>query len=173
MISLNDFYDEEYYDGGKGYHRYSDSNSFAFLAARINEIMQPKSVLDIGCAKGFLVKAFRSMDIPAYGIDISHYALEEAPKEVKKYLKHYDITSGFEITIPKVDLIVSIDTLEHIPEEKLDRVKDFMLAHSQRQFLRVGTLATPDWQHDASHITMKTIDWWQEWLPTAEWEESL
>ena len=35
-------------------------------------------VLDYGCAKGFLVRALRLLDIDAYGCDISEYAINNA-----------------------------------------------------------------------------------------------
>ncbi|MBI4440376.1 class I SAM-dependent methyltransferase [Candidatus Woesearchaeota archaeon] len=44
------------------------------------------SLLDIGCAKGFLVGELRKLGIKAYGIDSSAYAIKNAGISVKKYL---------------------------------------------------------------------------------------
>lgn len=168
-----DYYDKDYFDGGKGYHTYNDDQRFDFTADTIIRLMNPKSVLEIGCAKGYLVKALRERGVPAWGIDISDYAISQAPEEVADYLFQYDITSGKEVQFPKVDLIFSEDTFEHIPEDKLETVKFFMLNTADRYFIKVGTLRTPNWQHDASHITMHRLEWWQEWFEAATWEESL
>jgi hypothetical protein len=43
-------------------------------------------VFDIGCAKGFLVKALRNLGVEAYGIDVSDYAIELADPSVRSYL---------------------------------------------------------------------------------------
>ncbi len=39
--------------------------------------MGPKKVLDVGCAKGFLVEAVRPRGVEAFGNDISEYAMGE------------------------------------------------------------------------------------------------
>lgn len=167
------YYDEEYFDGGKGYHTYDNASHFDFTADTIIRLFNPKSTLEIGCAKGYLVKALRDKGVKAYGIDISDYAISKAPEDVQDFLFQYDVTSGKPVQFPKVDLIVSFDTFEHIPEVKLDIVKLFMLTHADNWYVRVGTLRTPDWQHDDSHITMHRIEWWQEWFEDVTWEESI
>ena len=44
-------------------------------------------VLDVGCAKGFLVKDFLDLGIDAYGLDISEYALKNCEEEtVEDYI---------------------------------------------------------------------------------------
>lgn len=167
-----DYYDQTYFDGGKGYHTYSDADHFSFTADTIIRLFNPKSVLDLGCAKGFLVKALREKGVKAYGVDISEYAIDCAPDDIKDFLFMHDITSGTAIEFPKVDLIVSMDTFEHIPEWKLDEVWKFMKKHAPSYYIKVGTLSTPDWQHDASHITMHRLDWWQNRFPDVVFEES-
>ena len=39
-------------------------------------------VLDVGCAKGYLVYDFHQAGIDAYGVDISKYALSKCPKKI-------------------------------------------------------------------------------------------
>jgi ubiquinone/menaquinone biosynthesis C-methylase UbiE len=51
-----------------------------------NKILKNKKVnkvLDVGCAKGFLVKDLLDKGIDAYGIDISKYAVKNCHKDVK------------------------------------------------------------------------------------------
>ena len=49
-------------------------------AKALVRVLKPQSqkVLEIGCAKGFLVKAFQDMGIDAIGIDISSYAIKRS-----------------------------------------------------------------------------------------------
>jgi len=171
-LNLSSHYDEEYFDGGKGYHTYEDAEHFKLTAEELIRLFEPVSVLDVGCAKGYLVKAFRELGIPAWGIDISDYAISKAPEEVADYLFQYDITSGKKMTFPEVDLVISSDTMEHIPEKLAPVAIDFMRSCGDRIYIKVGTLQTPDWQHDESHITMHRLDWWANKFPDVVWEES-
>lgn len=165
-------YDQAYFDGGVGYSQYDFSEQYNIWADEIIAKYNPTSVLDIGAAKGFLVKALRDKGVKAYGLDVSEYALDNAIPEVTNYLFLHDITSPRELEIPKVDLIVSTDTFEHIPEDKLELVKMFMLQHGDRYFIRVATPDTPNWEHDPTHITIKPLTYWIEFWEDADWQES-
>lgn len=166
-------YGQAYFDGGHGYQSYGDAEHFKQKAEWLVKEFQPQTVLEIGCAKGYLVKALRDLGIAAYGCDISEYALNEAPEEVKDYLYLIDITDPEPVTLPRFDLIVSYDTFEHLPEDVLDNVFNFMNQVGTRYYIQVGTENTPDWQHDPTHITIKPLEFWQERFEEAIWVESL
>lgn len=166
------FYDEEYFDGGKGYSEYKYNNTYSLIAEDIAIRFNPKSTLEIGCAKGFVVKELRERGIDASGIDLSEYAIANAHPHVYEYVHLYDINKADKIPFDKVDLVYSLDTFEHIPEEQLDKVWEFMKKIGKRYYVKVGTLNTPDWQHDPSHITMHTLKWWQKRYPEIIFEES-
>ncbi len=171
MILTADYYDEDYFDGGKGYFRYNDAEHFKEKAYYLAERYNPKTVLDVGSAKGFLVKALREIGIKAYGVDISAYAINQADEAVQQYLLQTDITNN-KLEFPIYDLIVSYDTLEHIPIEKVKDALTFIKDHSKKQYIVVATPNTPDWGHDDSHVTIQDIAWWKKQLTTADWEES-
>jgi len=98
-------YDISYFDGGKstyahnagysGYERWyrNGSNDWYDLAKSLTEKYQLKNkkVLDLGCAKGFLVEDLRSLGVDAFGIDVSSYALSQANPEVRPYLAEGDV----------------------------------------------------------------------------------
>jgi 2-polyprenyl-3-methyl-5-hydroxy-6-metoxy-1,4-benzoquinol methylase len=73
-------------------------------------------VLDYGCAYGFLVKAFRMLEINADGCDISDYALSFAPEGCWNCANttSLDFHSSFGYTH-----IVCKDVLEHLTGEQL------------------------------------------------------
>ena len=82
-------YNEEYYQNynGDDYGRNEKWLSFfGNIADNIVEKIQPKTVLDIGCAYGLLVESLRDRGCEAYGIDVSDYALSRARDDVLKYL---------------------------------------------------------------------------------------
>lgn len=79
-------------------------------------------VLDVGCAKGFLLYDLMKMipGITVRGLDISSYAIENSPPEVKPFL-----TIGDAKDLPYedkyFDLVVSISTLHNL--EGTDLIK--------------------------------------------------
>ena len=82
-----------YFDGTReqGYGGYSYDGRYVAVAKRAIEHWRLKPgdrVLDIGCAKGFLVKDLREAlpGLEVIGIDISDYALENAHPDAKQYL---------------------------------------------------------------------------------------
>jgi len=87
----------EYFDspesmtGFRGYE--PDGNAaegrrdFAGEARSIAAMPGVKTVLDVGCAKGYLVKALRDSGLEAYGIDVSEYAVNAADPSVRPHLR--------------------------------------------------------------------------------------
>ena len=53
------------------------------LAKTLDKILQPKSVLDVGCNTGAFVKAFHRLGIKACGVDISQQAVSTAPSDLR------------------------------------------------------------------------------------------
>lgn len=51
-------------------------------------------VLDVGCAKGFLVKAFAELGVEVWGVDVSEYALASASDDVRGHLRQVDLNQG-------------------------------------------------------------------------------
>jgi cyclopropane fatty-acyl-phospholipid synthase-like methyltransferase len=80
----------EYFDGPReqGYGGYRYDGRWVPIAQRLVEHFSLKPgdrVLDVGCAKGFLVKdlADACPGLEVYGLDISHYALTHAHRDVQ------------------------------------------------------------------------------------------
>ena len=74
------FFNEFYQENGGG--NYTDAKRwmpfFEMIADKIVELFNPKTVLDAGCACGYLVAALRDRGVGAYGVDISEYAINHA-----------------------------------------------------------------------------------------------
>src|SRR2546430_12388218 len=85
-------YDHNYYDtyGRLGPCTYTRENPhwLAFFGHAAEEIitrLEPRTVLDVGCAKGFLVECLRDRGIDAYGLDISEYAIKDVRPDIRPY----------------------------------------------------------------------------------------
>ena len=97
----SDKFGEDFFESGRQkpwlYKSYSYEELyplFRFAATVLKTQFSPTRVLDVGCAKGFLVKAFRDMGIEACGVDISEYALSSAPDDVRQYLRRVDMNKA-------------------------------------------------------------------------------
>src|SRR5437870_13556529 len=60
---------------------------FGRVADEIINRFNPRKVLDVGCAKGFLVECLRDRGVEAYGFDISEYAISQVRRDVRPYCK--------------------------------------------------------------------------------------
>ncbi len=109
-------YGYEYFDDPEspgGYTSYQDDDSFVRLCDVFMDNLQPRRVLDVGCAKGFLMGRFIERGVDTCGIDLSEYAVSEASEIVRP---HIQLASILEIPFPdnSFDLVVCMETLEHI-----------------------------------------------------------
>jgi SAM-dependent methyltransferase len=164
-----DFYDHAYFDGtGKSnYCSYNgDSSPFAehadAIAAMLREYPLDGAVLDIGCAKGYLVQELRRRGIDAYGVDWSPYAVAEADPGVRPFLRRAGAHD-----LPFADghfaLAVSFDVLEHMDLGYARRALREIGRISDRQLHQVNTGRLDAWRYDgdASHCTRLPLDQWQ------------
>lgn len=168
----NDYYkifNREYFEDGtiSNYDKsYSDPLAklvFKRRAKKIKRLFNPKKVLDIGCAKGFLIEELQKLGIKAYGVDVSKYATDNAPKNVRPFLQT--------ITPPKLpfknksfDLVCSFDVLEHTPENDLDDAIAEYYRVGKKQYHHITTkLRKKD--KDITHVTIKPLAWWEKKMP--------
>jgi len=154
---------KDYYEDGvrkhiSGYENYKWEPTRSIPEALdIQKEFTFKTCVDYGCAKGFLVNALRIIGIDAYGEDISEYAVENCHLNVREYVslptdKYYD-------------LLICKDVLEHVEEEDLPKVLQFLKKKSN-QFFFVVPLGDEDrfrireYEVDITHVTKKNEEWW-------------
>jgi SAM-dependent methyltransferase len=164
-----DFYDHDYFDGaGKSnYQHYSiDSSPFASQADAITELMAHHGldgpVLDIGCAKGYLVYVLRLRGIEAYGVDWSQYALDNAYPDARPYLER---ASATKLPFPEKRFAVAttFDVLEHLNDgharlalQESARVSDWQLHQ-----VNTGRLGEWVYEGDESHCLKYPLRRWR------------
>ena len=110
-----------YFDGPReyGYGGYSYDGRWQPVAQDIVDHFRLKSgdkVLDIGCAKGFLVKDLLALGIDAYGVDVSKYALMNCEPEVVGRLQ---IGSAEDLPFPdgSFSAVLCINSLHNLPRD--------------------------------------------------------
>lgn len=113
----------EYFDGERkyGYGGYSYDGRWRSVARDLIEeykLTPGMRVLDIGCAKGFLVKdlMIECPGLEVFGVDISDYALLNCEKEVIGRL-HKGSASSLPFPANSFDLVISINTIHNLDRQ--------------------------------------------------------
>ena len=136
----SDYYDKDYFDNpeskkssyGKVTNGYSEKIYRPFKVTQGTQIMKflgytsrwrPDSVLVVGCAKGFLVRTMQQLGIKCEGIDISEYAIKESEKYTEN-CKIGNICDMNEYKDNQFEVVICLETLEHIPEPYLENALD-------------------------------------------------
>jgi SAM-dependent methyltransferase len=128
---------------------------FRAMAEYIQRSIKPKTVLDVGCAKGFLVEALRDREIEAYGIDISEYAIGEVRPDIRPYCRVASISSPLS---HRYDLITCIEVLEHLPE--VDAIR--AIANMCQAADDILFSSTPDDFDEPTHVNVRPRSYWVE-----------
>lgn len=132
---------------------------FDNIAERIVEKYAPKTVLDMGCAFGYLVSALRNKGVQAYGIDISEYAVSQADAAIKPYIKAMSALDELPPEFPKkYDLVVSIEMIEHLYADDGLKVIKKMTEYSDRILLS----STDSDFADPTHVNVQPKEYWCE-----------
>lgn len=159
-MSANDskLYDAYYFRHGCGtpYERNEEwLNFFAGIAQNVAQTISPSTVLDAGCAMGFLVEALRDRGISAFGIDVSEYALERVRADLKPYCKRSSVADPL---TERYDLIVSIEVLEHLPSAESARAIENLCNHTDDILFS----STPTDFKEATHFNVQPSEYWAE-----------
>ncbi len=157
MNNPSNLFDSYYYqhDCGLPYERNDHwLNFFSGIAQRIVSEISPETVLDAGCAKGFLVEGLRNAGVQAWGIDISQYAIENVHDTIKPYCKVASITDPF--PQEHYDLIVSIEVLEHMPPQEADAAIRNLCNHTNQILFS----STPFDYKEVTHVNVQAPEYW-------------
>jgi len=151
-------YDANYYShhcGGIPYDRTHPHwlHFFGNIADEIIRAFKPKRVLDVGCAKGFLVECLRDRGVEAYGFDISEYAIGEVRPDIRAYCWVASVTDSIE---GYYDLVTNIEGLEHVTENEALRAIENMTGHASQILFS----STPCDFSEPTHQNVRPILWW-------------
>ena len=116
------------------------------------------SVLDFGCARGYLVRAMCELGYDAWGADTSEWAVANCDPSVASRIRT-DLVGQF-------DWIIAKDVLEHVP--RVDRKINELLEHARRGLFVVVPLSKfdfapyviPDYEGDVTHLQRHSLMTW-------------
>lgn len=158
---MSEIYNEEYYHNGCGPIPYEEPEHwvefFGMIADRIVKDIHPQTVLDAGCAMGYLVAALRDRGVEAYGIDISEYAVSKVREDVRPFCRVGSLTEEFPADLPqRYDLIVTIEVLEHLYAEDGKKAIANLCRHSDTVLFS----STPDDFTERTHVNVQQREYW-------------
>lgn len=158
---MSELYNAEYYHSGCGPIPYEEPehwvNFFGMIADRIVADIHPKTVLDAGCAMGYLVAALRDRGVEAYGVDISKYAISKVREDVRPFCKVGSLTEPLPAGLPdRYDLVVTIEVLEHLyAEDGRQAIRNLCQLTDKVLFT-----STPDDFTEPTHVNVQQREYW-------------
>ena len=166
-IEISRQYGKEYFDGDReyGYGGYKYDGRWLSVAKDIVSYFGLKSgdrILDVGCAKGFLVKDLMKVcpGLEAFGLDISDYALKNCEAEVVGRL-HLGIANHLPFPNKSFDVVISINTIHNLKRE------DALLALREiERVTRMGSFVQVD-----SYLTPEQKITFENWVLTAKFHD--
>ena len=175
-ISISKRYDFEYFDGDRkyGYGGYKYDGRWIPVARDIIKHFNLKSgdrFLDIGCAKGFLMKDLidELPGLQVYGIEISEYAIKNCHPDVKgKILKGNAKSLPFADNY--FDAVISLDTIHNLDRnDVLTALKEIeRVTKDNNSFIKVDSYTTREEKEifESWVLTAEYHDYPDEWLKT-------
>ena len=164
-IRISKEFGEMYFDGPRelGYGGYRYDGRWQPVASDIVDHFGLKPgdrFLDIGCAKGFLVKDMLALGIDAYGIDVSTYALMKCESEVVGRLH-----LGNALSLPFPDMsfqaVTSINTIHNLSRELcITAIAEMERIAPGKGFIQVDSYNTP-----------ADKELFESWVLTAEYHD--
>jgi hypothetical protein len=154
----SELFDAYYYAHGCGRPYQRDDEwlgFFSHVAQHITQKIQPRTVLDAGCAMGFLVEQLRGQGVEAWGFDISPYAIANVAPEIQPYCW---VGSATEPLQQRYDLIVSIEVLEHMAQDEAERAVANLCLYTDDVLFS----STPFDYKEATHFNVQPPEYWAE-----------
>lgn len=124
-------------------------------------------VLDVGCAKGFMLHDFAHLipGIEVAGIDVSSYAIENAIDPIKPFLKVGDARK-LPYQDKSFDLVISINTVHNLEKKDLAKaLQEIQRVSKGKSFITVDAYRNDEEKElmYAWNLTAKTIMHVDEW----------
>ena len=166
-------FDKEYFDGTRdqGYGGYSYDGRWVKVADKIKKIYElnkQAKILDVGCAKGYLLHDLYELNpyFDLYGIDISSYAINQSPETIRNKILCINCKE-LPFKDKYFDFTISINTVHNLElEECKNDIAEIQRVSKGKSFIQVDAYRDDrdlevfkDWM-----LTAKTYLKPEQWL---------
>jgi len=164
-------YGQMYFDGPReyGYGGYKYDGRWKSVARDIVEHFELSAgdrVLDVGGAKGFLVKDLVDLGVDAYGVDVSEYAVINCHPDVVGRM-HVASAERLPFSDASFAAVLAIDVIHNLPRERAGAaLREVQRLSGGRAFVRVDSYHTPEQKSvfEGWVLTAEFHDYPQGWL---------
>jgi len=120
------------------------------LAIWIDNVLQPASVLDIGCGPGIYVDSLRASGIAALGVDIDDRVLG------KPWLKYQSL---FDLTDEHASVVMCMEVAEHVESDRADQLVQKVVATVDNTLIWTAAAVG---QGGIGHINCQDKQYWAD-----------
>jgi len=173
VVAISRQYGEMYFDGPRdyGYGGYRYDGRWLPVARDIIAhfgLEAGMRVLDVGCAKGFLVKdlMLACPGLEAFGLDVSLYALMHSEKEIIGRL-HLGTAEKLPFPDNSFDCVLCLNTVHNFPRPRAIKVmQEIQRTSAGRAFVQVDSYHTPEQKEifESWVLTADFYDYPQGWV---------
>lgn len=173
VIAKSREYGFDYFDGSRdyGYGGFRYDGRWVPIAEDIVKHFDLKAgdrVLDVGCAKGFLVKDLMKVcpGLEVFGLDISEYALLHCEPEVVGRL-HLGSADHLPFPDGSFDAVIAINTIHNLERHDLKRaLQEIERLAPGKGFVQVDSYRTPEQKEifESWVLTAKFHDYPAGWI---------
>ena len=163
-IAIAKQFGKDFFDGERrhGYGGFRYDGRWVPVAERFIEhykLAPDCKILDVGCAKGFLMYDFKQLlpDCTVRGIDVSTYAKDHAHGGMEAFI---DIGSAHELPYEDdaYDLVLSINSIHNLPfDQCMQALQEMERVSESHKFISVDA-----WTNEEQHQALL------DWILTAE-----
>jgi len=162
-------YGHDYFNGGGTHGGYAHEGYWDYpVHHRTAEIImdrKPMSVLELGPARGYVLKRLEDSGVRVAGLEVSRHCIRT---RVVEPIEEFDITSGrWPFADGEFDMCFSNAVLEHIPEQHIAHVASEMARVSRRGLHGISFVDDDD-GFDRTHCCLRDKAWWISKLPAAQ-----
>jgi ubiquinone/menaquinone biosynthesis C-methylase UbiE len=177
IVRISREYGELYFDGPRtyGYGGYRYDGRWIPVAEDIvrHFALKPGDrILDVGCAKGFLVKDLLTVcpGLEAFGLDISEYALMHCEKEV---IGRLHLGNAIKLPFPdnSFQAVISLNTVHNLERpELITALREIERLAPGKGFVQVDSYRTPEGKalFEEWVLTAKFHDYPKGWITLFE-----
>lgn len=142
-------------------------SDYRVLADALVEILDFDTVLDVGCANGFLLERFRSIGKEVAGIESSPAVREVLREPVAEAVVVGDFAQIPERWSRRFDLVCCVEVAEHVEPHRSEELVDVLAGQAGRW---IYFTAAPPGQSGHGHINLRPHGEWLAWFEARGWE---
>jgi 2-polyprenyl-3-methyl-5-hydroxy-6-metoxy-1,4-benzoquinol methylase len=151
LAAKEQVYDDGYFASMDALHR----EGYAALAARLHELLAPRSAIDLGCGTGTILWELAQRGVDVRGVEGSRRAIERSP------VADVIVRANLERRLPplgRFDVAICIEVAEHLPERAAPQLVESLASLSEL----VVFSAAPPGQGGTHHVNEQPMSYWLE-----------